>query len=160
MRSALPVLALVLLLPLTTSAQVYSWKDANGRVHYSDQPPSEKTRPARTLTTAPEPNADTEQARQKNADKRLSAAEKAKVDKESAEKAEKQRADDERRAADCDRARKALQGLESGQIRYRMGANGEREAIEDSARATELANAQRAVDDHCSPRPAAPTGKK
>ena len=160
MRSALPLLALVLLVPLSVAAQVYSWKDANGRIHYSDQPPPDKVQPARTVATDPPPTSDTERAKQQNADKRLSAAEKAKADKEAAEKAEKQRADDERRASNCERARKALQGLESGQIRYRMNANGEREAIEDAARETELTNVRQAVDDHCSPRPATPATKK
>ena len=34
--------AAVLLIALTgaASAEIYSWKDSNGRVHYSDQPPS------------------------------------------------------------------------------------------------------------------------
>ncbi|KPC50540.1 DUF4124 domain-containing protein [Amantichitinum ursilacus] len=36
-----PVLALVLCgLALTAQAQIYKWKDADGSIHYSDQPPT------------------------------------------------------------------------------------------------------------------------
>jgi hypothetical protein len=146
-----------LLLPIAAAAEVYSWKDANGKIHYSDQPPAESNQATRKVATEPATTNDTEKARKSTAERRLEANKTAKEAKEAAEKAEKQRAEDEQRQRDCERARLAVQGLESGQIRYRMGAGGEREALEDSAREAELANARRAAEVNCAPRPA-PTG--
>ena len=153
MRCALPLLALFLL-PLPVVAQVYSWKDADGRIHYSDQPPAAKAKGARTLSADQAPDGEIDRARQQNADKRLSAAEKAKADKEAAEKAGKERADEERRAANCERTRRVVDGLETGRVRFRQGADGEREALDDSARESELAAARQAMEEQCSPRPA------
>ena len=59
------------------------------------------------------------------------------------------------RAKACERSRTNLEGLESGQIRFRMGANGEREALDGAVRDAELNEARRIVDANCSPRPAA-----
>jgi Domain of unknown function (DUF4124) len=142
-----------LLLPLAATAEVYSWKDANGKIHYSDHPPADKGQATRTLAPEPITTDDTEKARTSAAERRLETNKSAKEAKEKSEKAEKQRADDAQRQQDCERARLAVQGLESGQIRFRMGANGEREALEDNARDAELANARRAAEVSCSPRP-------
>ena len=98
---------------------------------------------------------DSAQVRKQMADKRLDASQKTTEAKDAAAKAEKRRLEDEQRARDCERSKIDLQGIESGQIRFRMGANGEREALEDASREAELANVRRAVDVNCSPRPAA-----
>ena len=151
MRRAIPLVALFLL-PLPALADVYSWKDADGRIHYSDKPPATKVQGARSVTTEQAPDAEIDRARQQNAEKRLTAAEKAKTDKEAAEKSAKQRADDERRAANCERTRRVVDGLESGRVRFRQGGDGEREALDDSAREAELAAARQAMEEQCSPR--------
>jgi hypothetical protein len=148
----------LLVLPLVANAQVYTWKDAKGKVHYSDQPPPDQgvssRRLARDATTVNEVPA----ATQALADKRQDAAKQAAEAKEKAAKTEKERAEDAQRQQACERSRINLQGLESGQIRFRMTASGEREALDGSVRDAELAEARRTVDTNCSPRPTA--GKK
>ena len=146
---------IALLLPFAAAAQVYTWKDANGKIHYSDQPPPDQGAKSRVLPTdsADSPDAAAQKA---IADKRLEANKDAKAKSEAAAKAAKEQAEDQQRQKDCERARLSAQGLESGQIRYRMGANGEREALDDSARAAEMENARRAMEAACSPRPKAP----
>jgi hypothetical protein len=152
MRSV--ALLAALLLPIAATAEVYSWKDANGKIHYSDRPPAEKGQGARLLAPEPVTTDDADKVRKGAADKRLEANKSANEGKAAAEKAEKQRAEDAQRQQDCERSRVGLQGLESGQIRFRIGPSGEREALEDSARDAELANARRAVEANCAPRPA------
>jgi len=142
---------IVLLLPLAAVAQVYTWKDANGKIHYSDQPPPDQGTRSRVVNVDNSDTADVPAAQKAAADRRLEANKDAKEKKEAAEKAAKQRAEDEQRQKECERARLSVQGLESGQIRYRMGANGEREALEDSAREAEIANARRVMDAACNP---------
>jgi hypothetical protein len=152
MRLAIPLF--MLLLSVAASAQVYIWKDASGKAHYTDQPPPEANVPARRLGPSFSSSADSEAARKASADKRLDAAKQGKEAQEKTAAAEKQKAEDEVRARDCERARTNLQGIESGQVRFRMGANGEREALEGGARDAELENVRRSIDNLCSPRPA------
>lgn len=40
MKARISVALLALSLPIMAGAQVYTWKDASGRTHFSDQPPS------------------------------------------------------------------------------------------------------------------------
>jgi hypothetical protein len=146
---------IALLLPLTVAAQVYSWKDANGKIHYSDQPPPQQGVKSRVLNIDKSDEASTAPAVKSSAEKRLDANQQDKEKKDAAAKAAKEKAEDEQRQRDCERARLQLQGVESGQIRYRMGPSGEREALDDSARQAELDNARKAVEASCSPRPKA-----
>lgn len=145
----------LLLLPFVATAQVYSWKDANGKVHYSDQPPADKGANSRRLAPAAPVSEDVPATSKELADKKQDAAKQAADAKEKAAKADKEREQDAQRQVNCERAQRNLQGIESGQIRFRMGASGEREALDGSAREAELAAARQAVDSHCSPRPAA-----
>jgi len=141
---------IALLLPFAAAAQVYTWKDANGKIHYSDQPPPDQGTRSRVVNVDKADTADVPAAQKAAADKRLDANKQAKDQKEAADKAAKEKADEAQRQQDCERARVSLQGLESGQIRYRMGADGEREALDDSAREAELANARRVMEATCS----------
>ncbi|GHD65916.1 DUF4124 domain-containing protein [Jeongeupia chitinilytica] len=45
----LPVVLAALLLSLPTLAKIYQWRDADGQVHYSDQPPAGQTSRERTI---------------------------------------------------------------------------------------------------------------
>ena len=147
----------LLLLPVVAAAQVYIWKDASGKTHYTDQPPPEAKTQARKLGPSFSSSADAsdnDAARKTAADKRLDAAKQAKESQDKAANADKQRAEDEQRTKDCERARTNLQGLESGQIRFRMNSGGEREALDGGVRDAEVDNARRAVENLCSSRPA------
>jgi hypothetical protein len=143
----------LLVLPIVAHAQVYSWKDAKGKVHYSDQPPADQAVKSRRLAPSATTTEDVPAATQALADKRQDAAKQAAESKEKAAKAEKERAEDAQRQQACERSRTNLQGLESGQIRFRIGASGEREALDGSVRDAELTAARQAVDGNCSPRP-------
>lgn len=153
MRFAAVVLSL--LLPIVAYAQVYTWKDAKGKLHYSDQPPADRSVDSKRLAPTTRDSDDVPVAAQSTAEKKETAAKQAKEAREKAADSEKERAADAARQENCERARRNLTGIESGQIRYRMGAGGEREALDGDVREAELASARKAVDSSCSPRPAA-----
>jgi hypothetical protein len=155
MRAIITLIAI--LLPLAAAAQVYTWKDASGKIHYSDQPAPDQGTKSRVLSIDKSASDDMAAAQKARTDKRLDANKETKDKQDAAAKAAKEKADDEQRQKDCERARLSVQGLESGQIRYRMGANGEREALEDSARQAEIDNARRIMDATCSPKAKSPT---
>lgn len=153
MRFVTPIL--LLLLPLAASAQVYSWRDASGKMHYSDQPPAERNLKSRRLGPSLSSSDDTATATKTAADQRLETSKQKQESKEKAAEAEKKRAEDAQRQQACERARINLQGLESGQIRFRMTPGGEREALDGAVRDAEIAEAQRAVATNCQAAPAA-----
>lgn len=147
--------ATLLIVPVIATAQVYTWKDASGKIHYSDQPPADRNVGSRRIGSAVSDSDDVPVATKAAADKKEAAAKQAKESGEKAAQAEKERADDALRQENCDRARQNLSGIESGQIRFRMTASGEREALDGDARDSELAGARRAVEINCTPKPAA-----
>ncbi len=146
---------MLLVLPLVATAQVYTWKDASGKMHYSDQPPPDRNVGSRRVGPSNSASDDVATATKAAADKRQEAAKTGSEAKEKAAQAEKERANDALRQENCERARQNLSGIESGQIRFRMTASGEREALDGDARESEVASARRAVDVNCSPKPAA-----
>jgi hypothetical protein len=151
----LSLVAAFLFVPIVATAQVYTWKDANGKIHYSDQPPAERGVGSRTLKPALSESDDVAAIAKGAAEKKEAAAKQAKESGDKAAQAERERAEDAQRQENCTRARQNLSGIQSGIIRYRMTASGEREALDGDARNSELAAAQRAVDTNCAPKPAA-----
>lgn len=167
-RPALLLLALVTALP--AAAEIFSWKDKDGKMHYSDIPPSQgevntlrgaAPRPEPQSVTVPgEPVVDGAQPAPGSANpaatkpktlaerelefrqRRAAEAEDlAKAEKETAEAAERQRA--------CERARNQLTALSSGQRVSRFNAAGERIVLDDSGRAAEIENTQKQVEQFC-----------
>lgn len=158
---------LVLLLGLAAclpAAAQWKWRDASGKVQYSDRPPPaavpEKDilqRPAGTLRVAPTPapaasSADAGASVKPTAppvDKELEARKK----KEEQEQDAKRRAEEEKlakaRAENCSRARGYLQSLESGMRIARTNDKGEREILDDAARAQEVQRARQVIASDC-----------
>ncbi|WIM06225.1 MAG: DUF4124 domain-containing protein [Candidatus Nitricoxidivorans perseverans] len=150
MRPVVTLLSVFVLLPLAAAAQVYTWKDAGGRIHYSDQPPIEHGLDARKMgpMTSPPPEA-TAAARKQQAESEAEARKRRLQAKEAAGKSEKEKSALEERQKNCERARSALQGIESGQTRFRINDKGDREALDGEAREAELAGVRKSVADWC-----------
>ncbi len=68
---------------------------------------------------------------------------------EASAKAETERQQAAARQRDCERARNQLAGLESGQRMARFNSSGEREVLDDAARADEIARARSFVASTC-----------
>jgi type IV secretory pathway VirB10-like protein len=148
-------LLILSLTPIIGLSQVYSWKDANGKIHYGDRPPAERQTDSRKL--APPPPAD-ESARKAAAESQVSDREKQQKTQESAKKTQEDQAEAKKREEGCLQAKSNLAAIESGQIRFSIDAKGERVAMDGAVRDAELNRARQNVDSWCKP-PAKPAAK-
>ena len=140
---------LIALLPASALAQVYSWKDANGKIHYGDRPPAERQADSRKL--AAPPPLDVEAVRSANAEKQLTEREQQQKTKESASKTAEDQAATKQREENCRQAKNNLASLESGQIRFTIDAKGERVGLDGAVREAALGKARNSVESWCKP---------
>jgi hypothetical protein len=147
-RATLPALALSLAAIFASSAQaaLYKWTDAQGHVVYSDQPPlaNVKTEQLRGAPPPANPNAAKELAqREAEFKKRQDDAAKAET------KASKDRATSAEHAENCTQAHAELKQLTESQLAvYRYNEKGEREIMDDDARAKERAKVNAWIRDN------------
>ena len=153
------VVGLMLAAAAGASAQLYRWVDKDGRVRYSDMPPSG----VKATTLQPPPGAGAPpspaagDAAVKDAKKGpLAPAEqdaefrKRQLDAQKArEKEDQARRDAQAKQDNCARAQETLAGLESGQRIARTNASGERYYLDDDQRAAESAKARQSVNSWC-----------
>ena len=158
-RSRLPLLiataALAACWSLSAQAQ-WKWRDKDG-IHISDrapppevldkdilQRPASKT-PAPAVVTAPTaaPASAASAGTDKRLDKELEARRKKAEQEQSADTDAAQRADN------CSRAKSHLAALESGQRMARYNEKGEREIIDDKARAEDIERTKAAITANC-----------
>jgi Skp family chaperone for outer membrane proteins len=128
------------------TATLYKWTDAQGRVVYSDQPPQAnvKTEQLRGAPPPANPNAAKELA-QREADFRKRQADAAAA----SAKAGKAQASDAQRAEGCAQAKGELKQLAESQLAiYRYNEKGEREVMDEDARARERAKLNTWVRDN------------
>jgi len=162
--------AACLLAAQTPALAQYTWKDAKGQLHASDQPPPREIpdkdvirRPAaqRATTTTATPAATTASAGASAVPGGRPLPASAPVDPELQQrraKAEqeakaKAQAEEQRQAAvraqNCQRAREHLATLDSGSRLVRLNAQGERIVVDDNARAREAAQARGVIATEC-----------
>lgn len=161
--AAAPLL-LAALAPLPAqAAPQWKWRDAQGQIQYSDRPPppgvpdkdilkrpSGAVRAAQTLPSAPAaPASAASLPGLKASDPELEARKrKAEAEKEAAQKA--QEAEQAKtRAQNCERARSYQRSLDSGMRIARTNANGEREILDDAARAQEMSRNREVISSNC-----------
>jgi Domain of unknown function (DUF4124) len=135
-------------------ADIYQWKDAEGKTQYSDQPPAD--RPARLVKSgtaaAPvlaEKSADDKSEKKgpktlndKDQDFRKRKIEAEKAEKEAAEKSAENK-------ANCTEARNRLLTLNEGTRLYRRDEKGEKQYIDDKARGKEQSDTQADISKYC-----------
>ena len=161
------VIAIALFAALPALAQIYSWKDKDGKVHYGDTPPPTgevnqiRAAPAAKPAPAPAPEStgapgatDTPTAQEPSRPPTLAEREQAFRERRAAEaeaqaKAAEEATRDAERARFCEQARNQLGALESGQRVSRFNAAGQREFLDDAARSAEVARLQQQVAEHC-----------
>jgi len=161
------VLGCVCLLPLSASAQ-WQWIDKNGKKVFSDQPPPTDVPEKNILRRAGSPpprggSAPAEaEALDTSAPKAAAAPPKpAGVDKELEEKTRKAQAEEKAKQAaeaeknakakadNCDRARQGKATFDSGIRVAKINAKGEREIMDDAARAAEQKRLQSIIESDC-----------
>lgn len=125
----------------TANAEIYKWQDPSGRVGYGNVPPPDGSKYIE-LNVKP-----SKQKEVTPSDKPLSdqSAERERKISEDQEKLAKEA------AQNCARSKESLQMLESGVRVVRYNAAGEREVLDDKARAAETQNAKKAIADWCTP---------
>jgi hypothetical protein len=144
------VIALIML-PGFTYGQVYSWKDASGKIHYGDRPPAEKKADTRKLNASPMASDDVAATRKANADRQLEEREKQGKAQDGAKKPAEDPAQAKQREDNCRQARANLAAIESGEVRFSINDKGERVGLDGNVREAELAKARKSVDDWCKP---------
>lgn len=163
----LSTLAPVLLVWSAPTLAQWAWRDAAGRMVYSDQAPP-KSVPQKDIvrqpaslprgTQAPPDSADTAQpapqraaaARPPSATDREIAA---RLEQQKLAEAQKKAADEEaqqaRIAENCERLRSYLRALEGGYRVGRVNAAGQQEFLDDQARAAERERARGEIEQYC-----------
>ena len=163
------VLGCVCLLPLSASAQ-WQWIDKNGKKVFSDQAPPpdvpEKNILRRSGTPPPRGSyspapAEAEPAEGAKPREAAAAPKPAGVDKELEEKTKKAQAEEKAKQAaeaeknakikaeNCDRARQGKATFDSGIRVAKVNAKGEREIMDDAARAAEQKRLQTIIESDC-----------
>ncbi|MCZ2292479.1 MAG: DUF4124 domain-containing protein [Burkholderiales bacterium] len=153
--------ALMLLLALPADAQ-WRWRDASGRVTISDLPPPHEIpekdilqRPAGARAPVPARASPTASAASAPAPATAAVDKALEAKKRAADQQEKDKAQAEEqrlaavRADNCSRARSHLATMESGQRIARVNAKGEREFLDDEARAGEIRRAREVIASDC-----------
>lgn len=144
---AVALLVLFLISP-TLLAEIYSWRDADGGMHYSDILPIGQVNASKIEPAATNPN-DVERARHDLANKEMEFRKRQQQAAEAAAKDDKEKADAAERLRNCDKAKSYLRALESGARISSTDKNGERVFLDDRGRQQETEAAGRAVESWC-----------
>lgn len=144
-RLALTVSAL--LVTTAASAQIYQWKDENGKTMISDKPPIGNVRQQKKIeSAAPAANTVPEKTA---ADKDLEFRKRQKEAQDNSEKARKEQTASADKKENCEIARRQLQALESGERISLRDDKGERYYMEDKQREQEIAKMRDMVQSSC-----------
>lgn len=146
----------VLLLPLVALAQIYQWKDAEGKVQYSDQPPPAAARQERTVAPRAAAAVSAPSAPARSHQDQDAAFRQRQVEQEESKAArEKENVAAEERKRNCEMAQGNLRNLQIGGRHVRYDAKtGERIYLSDNEISQSIKDAQRSVDEWCKPRTA------
>ena len=127
-------------------AEVYKWKDAQGRTVISDTPQPNKKATAVPSAT-PDPADD---GVVKTLDDQELEFKKRQEEREAAEKKQNEEAAAATRKAEaCERSRRNLSMLESGTRIAQSNEKGEREYIDDQQRQAEISRVRRNIQENC-----------
>jgi len=144
-RTALFVIALCLALP--AGAQIYQWKDENGKTVISDKPPIGHVRQQKQIDT--ESSAKNGQKQPSLADREMEFRKRQKETQESTEKKRKEETASSEKNENCNNARRQLQTLESGERISLRDDKGERYYLDDAQREQETEKARKFVETNC-----------
>ena len=149
MRKLVLLLILAAAVPCA-SAQAYKWKDAAGRVQYSDTPPPPGAKEVQQLRkTPPATSADASTAPKSFAEKDADFRKRLVEQQETQAKQAKAAEDEQVRARNCAQAKAQLAALDAGNRMVQLNAQGERIALEDADRERARQDTVRAMESWC-----------
>lgn len=141
-------LTLAALLAATAAhAQIYQWKDENGKTVISDKPPIGNVRQQKQISA--ESPAPVKVEQKSLADREMEFRKRQDESREKNEKQQKEAALAAENRENCDRTRRALQSLESGERVATRNASGERVFLDDAQRAQEINRLRQAEQSFC-----------
>jgi hypothetical protein len=144
---------LIVILALAASAafgQAYKWRDASGRIQYSDTPPPPGAKDVQQLRKTPAPPTSAAPSAAKSIANQDAEFRKRLVEKKEAETKQAKAAEEEQiRARNCTQAKGQLAALESGGRMVQLNAQGDRIALDDAGRERAKEEAQRAIESWC-----------
>jgi len=137
---------LALLVP-HAQAELYKWVDEKGKVHYSDQPLTDKTPSIKGSSVG---QSEITSTAKKNLDAKNQDYLQRKKDAETAQAKAEADAEKERvQAGNCAKARKHLVTLQNTPRIYSTNATGQRIYMDDAARLTAQSATQKSVAEFC-----------
>lgn len=146
MKRFAPTLA-ALLAASAVHAQIYQWKDENGKTVMSDRPPAGNARQQKRIEADAPVQGGTEQ--KPLADREMEFRKRQQEAREKNEKQQKEAAVAAENKENCERARRARLGLESGERIATRDANGERVFLDDAQREQEIGRMRQAEQNFC-----------
>ena len=136
------------------AGDIYSWRDAEGHLHFSDSAPAgsldvQKRRTRGTADTPAVPPPGSSAKPSSLAEKNLEFRKRRTEVADAQAKADKDKADAIQREENCRNLRANLASLESGQALARVNEKGEREVIDDSRRQADMARTRQLLEQSC-----------
>ena len=135
------------MLAIPAFAQIYEWRDATGRLHYSDRPPQGVE--ARLIRGAPGASETAPPPRPTLQEMELDLRERRDREAEERTLTEQQRDHEAELARFCEQGRADLSALESGQRVARLNEQGEREFLNEAERAAQAERIRQVLDERC-----------
>lgn len=143
------VLTTLLFYAVPASAEMYRWVDAQGKVHYSDQPPTEKSKSSKTLNIPNQPAAPAAESSKSWQEKNLDYKKRQATASETEAKKKKEAEDAKAKIENCDKSKKALKALEEGGRINTYDEKGNRSFMDDAQRAKAMDDAKKAISEWC-----------
>ncbi|MFZ2268378.1 MAG: DUF4124 domain-containing protein [Azonexus sp.] len=150
----LSLLVATSVITLSANAEMYQWKDGNGRTVISDTAPPGSAKAVKTIggaqqSPAATPAEKTAEAAKTTAEKDMEFKKRQQEGKEKAEKDAKEQAANAEKKENCERARRNLTALESSQPVAQLDENGQPKLMDNSQREQEMERARKMVADSC-----------
>lgn len=144
----------LLLISFNTYAELHKWVDADGKVHYSDEPPPDSAKKTETLnirSSSDEANspASAPQAMKSIMEQEADLKKRQKEKLEAAQKEEKKQEEAQTKQKNCNRARNDLATLQNTPRLATYDANGNQVIMDDTARQSRIEDAQQSIKDYC-----------
>lgn len=146
------LLFLLILTSANALAVVSKWVDANGQVHYSDQPPppDAQSKTLRQMTdTQGSASVSGVAAPKTLAEKEAELKKAQKEKKEAAGKAAQKQAAAEAQQASCAAAQQNLRALQQGTRMVEIDAKGEQSYVDDKQREQRIEKTQKDISNYC-----------
>lgn len=132
-------------------AELYKWTDSQGKVHYSDQPPTVKSNKiTNKINNASPGQAEVTSAARKSLDAKDQDYQKRRKEADEARAKEEAKAEELRiQRENCAKARNNLSTLQNTPRVYSTDATGQRSYMDEAARTNALTQNQKAVSEYC-----------